>query len=217
MMLNKIAEEMLQINAITTSFDNYYTWSSGFKSPIYSDHRMIITSVNFRKYILKQFVTMIKSRFDINDIDIIAGVATAGIPHSAWIASDLNLPMIYVRPTKKGHGKENHIEGTIKEGEKIVVIEDVFTTGSSTIRAVDAIRKNGGDVIGVIGILDYNFIELSDNFRNKNIIYTSLYTFSDILDAAQYHQYFKPNEFENLLTWINNSEKFDHKSINLCM
>jgi len=215
-MINAIANKMLSINAITTSFDNYYTWSSGFKSPIYSDHRMIISNISFRKYILEQFISTIKSQFNITEIDLIAGVATAGIAHSAWVASHLNLPMIYVRPKRKGHGKENHIEGVFTKGANVVVIEDVFTTGSSAIRAINAIREKGGNVVGVIGILDYNFIELAHNFRDENIIHTSLYTFSDILNAAKKEAYFTDDEFNKLLTWVNSSDKFDHKKISLC-
>lgn len=205
--MTQIAYEMFNINAITLSFQKLYTWSSGFKSPIYSDHRMLISNVEFRKIILNEFIKQIKENY--KNVDVIAGVATAGIPHASWIAMQLDLPMLYVRPSQKKHGKENQIEGIVEPGLNVVLIEDVFTTGNSSIQAIQALKKRGVNVLGVIGILDYNFLELENNFKEEKIQYKAFYDFKKILQVSMEYNFFSPNEIKVLKDWIIESKKFD--------
>ncbi|HIP33345.1 MAG TPA: orotate phosphoribosyltransferase [Bacteroidia bacterium] len=212
--MNTIASKMFNINAITLSFNKYYTWSSGFKSPIYSDHRMIISDIKFRKFILNKFIDFIAKEYKDKNIDMIAGVATAGIPHASWVSMELDLPMLYVRPSQKKHGKENHIEGFLNGGENILVIEDVFTTGSSSLKAIKALKEKGANILGVIGILDYNFLELAENFNSVNVKYHAFYDFKSIINNAIQYNHFSSNEIKHLQEWIIKSKKFNLSYLN---
>src|SRR5690625_3307107 len=151
---NNIAKDLLHIKAVQINTDHYFTWTSGLKSPIYCDNRLTMSYPNIRKKIAQLFKDKI-NKLEIKP-DLIAGCATAGIPHAAWLADLMDLPMVYVRSSPKGHGKGNQIEGAIHKGKKAIVIEDLVSTGGSSINAARALQQEGIEVIAVLAIFTYN-------------------------------------------------------------
>ncbi len=145
-----IAKQLINIGAIKLDPENYFTWTSGIKSPIYCDNRIIISFPKVRKSVIEAMLQEIKTNF--KEVEVIAGCATAGIPHAAWIADQLDLPMVYVRDKAKSHGLNNQIEGQIGNGERVLVIEDLISTGGSSIKAANAVEEAGGEVLGILSI-----------------------------------------------------------------
>ncbi|MDC3416451.1 orotate phosphoribosyltransferase [Aquibacillus salsiterrae] len=176
----EIARELYKIEAIQIKPDRSFTWTSGIKSPIYCDNRLTLSYPDIREKIADAFVTIIKAQEE--QPDVIAGCATAGIPHAAWIAQKLNLPMVYVRSKPKGHGKGNQIEGDIKEGQKVVVIEDLISTGGSSINAALALQEAGANVIGVLAIFSYGLAKATNNFKANGFPLTTISNFDSLLD-----------------------------------
>ena len=161
----EIAKKLLEIKAVViTNEDNLFTWASGIKSPIYCDNRLIMAYPKFRKYVAAEFAKRING-LDEN-IDVIVGTATAGIPHAAWIADIMDKPMAYVRSSSKAHGKKNQIEGIVSKGQKVVVVEDLLSTGGSALNAVDALKEVGVEVVKVYSIFNYNFCIFSQFTNN---------------------------------------------------
>ena len=150
-MAKQIAQSLLEIEAVSLSPNDPFTWSSGIKSPIYCDNRVTLGYPSVRREIRDGLVELIQTQF--GEVEVISGTATAGIPHAAYISETLNLPMNYVRSKSKSHGKQNQIEGAQSEGKKVVVVEDLISTGGSSITAVDALKEAGAEVIGVVAIL----------------------------------------------------------------
>ena len=162
-MKKKIAANLLSIGAVSLQPETPFTWASGIKSPIYCDNRLTLGYPEIRKNIATGLVQLIEEKF--GTVDVIAGTATAGIPHAAWTSDLMNLPMVYVRSSAKGHGKGNQIEGPITAGQKVVVVEDLISTGGSVITCVEALREACCEVVGVVSIFTYNLPAAVEKFE----------------------------------------------------
>lgn len=203
----QIAKKLLEIKAVSlVGPDNLFTWVSGIKSPIYCDNRVTISYPEVRDLIAQGFAERIRQ--DYPSVEVIAGTATAGIPHAAWVAQILNLPMVYVRATAKEHGKGNQIEGRISEGQKVFLIEDLFSTGGSSLKAVDALVAGGADVIGVGAIFTYGFPEVAKKFEDAHVAQFSLTDYQTLLPIAQTEGYVEQKDVEALLSWSQNPRVF---------
>jgi orotate phosphoribosyltransferase len=163
----EVADKLLEIEAIRLQPDQPFTWASGWKSPIYCDNRLSLSYPKVRNLIKEQLIRGIKNYFP--GVETIAGVATAGIPQGALLANDLNLPFIYVRSKAKGHGMENMIEGKVVPGQKVVVVEDLISTGGSSLKAVQDLRNSGFEVLGMVAIFSYGFDIATQNFADANV------------------------------------------------
>jgi len=199
----EVAKELLAIKAvqIKPNPDDYFTWTSGLKSPIYCDNRLTMSYPNVRQKITKAFIDLL-NRLELKP-DCIAGCATAGIPHAAWLASELDLPMIYIRSSAKKHGKGNQIEGKIEKGKKVIVIEDLISTGGSSIDAAIAAKEAGFDVIGVLAIFTYGLEQAKKNFAEKNIQYDTITSFDYLIDLLKEKGEVEEDEVMSLLAWRN--------------
>ncbi len=195
--MKQIAEALLQIEAVTLSPTEPYTWSSGLKSPIYCDNRLTLSFPKVRQVIVDGLVKSVNP----TEVDVIAGTATAGIPHGALLADRLGLPFIYVRSSAKGHGKGNQIEGRFEIGARVLVIEDLLSTGMSSIDAALAIREAGGEVTGIQAIFSYGLPVLEKNLANANLSATSLTTFSELIEVAENTGVLNRSELDSLRDW----------------
>lgn len=203
----EIAKKLLEIKAVAIKdTSDLFTWASGIKSPIYCDNRITMSYPEVRDSIAEGFKEIIETQF--SEAGIIAGTATAGIPHAAWVSQKMDLPMVYVRSSAKGHGKQNQIEGRLFEGKKVVLIEDLLSTGGSSMKAVKALREAGADVIGVVAIFSYNFQKVEDLFREEDVKYTTLTNYDVLLPLAAEMGYVKEEELELLKQWSKNPEIF---------
>ena len=194
-----IAKELLQINAIKLSPANPFTWASGWKSPIYCDNRKILSYPKSRDIVKEAFAEMVKKEF--GQADVIAGVATGAIAHGILVAEALNIPFIYVRSTSKQHGLTNQIEGVLKEDQNVVVIEDLVSTGGSSLKAVEALRKAGAKVMGMLAIFSYGFDVADENFAKANCILKTLTNYHTLIDIAVDTNYIKADEIQTLEKW----------------
>ena len=194
-----IAEKLLNIQAIKLSVENPFTWASGWKSPIYCDNRLSLSFPEIRSYIKDCLTAVIKSSF--TDVKAIAGVATAGIPQGALVADSLDLPFIYVRSKPKGHGMENMIEGKITPNQKVVVIEDLVSTGGSSLKAIEALRSNEFDVLGMVSIFTYGFEIAEENFKKAGVKFISLSSYNDLISEALFLKYITEEQIESLEKW----------------
>ncbi|MFN3366707.1 MAG: orotate phosphoribosyltransferase [Exiguobacterium mexicanum] len=197
--MRQIAEALLQIEAVTLSPENPYTWSSGMKSPIYCDNRLTLSYPDVRNLIIDALVEAIRPL----NADVIAGTATAGIPHATLVADRLGLPLVYVRSSAKGHGKRNQIEGRFEPGARVVVIEDLLSTGSSSIEAAKAIQKAGGEVIKIQAIFSYSLSRLHINLLDSGFTAHALITLLDVLDVAVKKRIISKEEAATLRDWRN--------------
>ncbi len=202
----KIAEFLLQIKAIKLQPDNPFTWASGWKSPIYCDNRIALSYPKVRTFIRQALVTTIEETY--GRPDVIAGVATAAIAQGALVAEAMGLPFVYIRSTAKDHGRENLIEGEIKEGQTVVVIEDLISTGKSSLKAVDVLRDAGCKVKGMISIFNYGFPHAIDNFEKKKCPVISLCDYTILLDQAVESNYIKSKDLDILSKWKEEPEKW---------
>ncbi len=198
----EVAEYLLEIKAVILKPDDPFTWASGLKSPIYCDNRKTLSYTKVRTYIKTAFSDIISEEF--KECDVIAGVATAGIPHGALVADVLNKPFIYVRDKAKAHGMENLIEGKLDAGQKVVVIEDLISTGGSSLKSVDAIRAAGGEVLGLGAIFTYGFPKSVTAFGEANCKFFTLSDYATLLEVAIKQDYIKKEEKETLLNWYQN-------------
>lgn len=178
-MKKQITKELLDIGAVQINLDTYFTWTSGLKSPIYCDNRLTMSYPKVRKKIAQAFSHMLEE--DGIKPDVIAGCATAGIPHAAWLSDLLNLPMVYVRSKPKGHGKGNQIEGANVEGKTVLVIEDLISTGGSSIEAAKALQQAGANILAVYSIFTYGLNKSKEAFFQANIAYKSITGFDDLI------------------------------------
>lgn len=177
-----IAKHLLDIEAVSLSPAKPFTWASGMKSPIYCDNRITMSYPIVRKEIAKNMAELIKENYP--DVDVIAGTATAGIPHAAWVADILNLPMIYIRGKAKEHGKGNQIEGRILPGQKVVIIEDLISTGGSVLEASTAITQSDAIVLGVAAIFTYELPKGKENFENRQMSLKTLTDYTTLTEVA---------------------------------
>ena len=204
-MLNQlIAERLLEIKAVFLQPNNPFTWTSGIKSPIYCDNRLTLSYPAVRNEIAEGLKGLIEQNFP--DAELIAGTATAGIPHAAWVSDKLDMPMCYVRSKAKEHGKGNQIEGRALAGQKVVVVEDLISTGGSVITAVDALRKAGCEVLGVVSIFTYELEKGKEKFATENITNYSLSDYSSLIKVANEKGYITAGELEKLRRWRENPE-----------
>ena len=204
--MKKIAKYLLEIEAVKLSPTKPFTWASGLKSPIYCDNRLTISYPVIRTAIARGLAEIIKSKFP--EVEAIGGVATAGIPHAAWVADLLDLPLFYVRSKPKNHGRGKQIEGAINTGTKVILIDDLLSTGGSVLKAVDAAKKEKLDVIGVGAIFSYQLDELTRNFKKYNLEFDTVTNYSELIEAALEMEKISPAQLEVLKTWRNNPEKW---------
>jgi orotate phosphoribosyltransferase len=193
------AEKLLQINAVKLSPDKPYTWASGWKSPIYCDNRKVLSHPYIRDYIKSELCNVVFEKHE--NADIIAGVATAGIAWGAMVADQLKLPFIYVRPKPKEHGLGNQIEGEYKTGQKVVVIEDLVSTGKSSLQVVEVLKKEGLEVLGMVSIFNYQFDAGKKAFEDAGVLLNSLTDYSSLLQIAEKRGFIQPSQGEVLLNW----------------
>lgn len=194
-----LAEKLLQISAIKLQPNNPFTWASGWNSPIYTDNRKTLSYPDIRSLIKVEMCRMILENF--SDAEVIAGVATGAIAMGALVADTLGLPYIYVRSAPKDHGLENLIEGNLKPGQKVVVIEDLISTGGSSLKAVEAIRKAGGEVAGMAAIFTYQFPLAIESFEKANVELLTISNYSAMLEAALDTNYIQESDLEALKEW----------------
>lgn len=199
-----IASQLLKIKAVTLSPKEPFTWASGIKSPIYTDNRLTIAYPKFRQTIADDLAVLIKEKYP--DVEVIGGVATAGIPHATGVANALGLPLNYVRPKKKDHGKKGQIEGRCEANDKVVLIDDLISTGGSILKAVDAVKETGAQVIGTVAIFSYDLPESKTNFAQKNLQLFTLTDFPTLIEVAQELDYVEKNDTELLHEWYKNPE-----------
>ena len=193
------ASKLLRIKAIKLQPNDPFTWASGWKSPFYCDNRKTLSYPDIRTFVKVGMVHAILKHFP--EADVIAGVATAGIPQAALIADVLNMPLIYVRSKPKDHGLENLIEGEMKEGAKVVVIEDLISTGGSSLKAVEAIRKAGGDVVGMVASYTYGFPVAAQAFTDANVKLVTLTDYEHVVAEALATGYIQESDTELLNEW----------------
>ncbi len=199
----QVAEFLLQIKAIKLQPNNPFTWASGWKSPIYCDNRVTLSHPTVRTYIRQQLSKAIQEKF--GSVGCIAGVATAGIPQGALVAQELGLPFIYVRAKAKEHGRGNMIEGDDSmTGRRVVVIEDLISTGQSSLQAVQALRDAGYEVAGLAAIFTYGFDVAAENFKNANCPYITLSNYTALINYAEEHQYITRKDVDMLRSWRDN-------------
>src|SRR5690625_3001445 len=200
MELNKeIARHLLAIKAVQIRPDDYFTWTSGIKSPIYCDNRLTMSYPEVRKAIVKGFMKKIE-QFEKKP-DVIAGCATAGIPHAAWLAEALDLPMVYVRSSPKGHGKENQIEGHINREDRVIVIEDLISTGGSSLEAVRVLKEVGAEVLGVLAIFTYGLEKAKNNFSEENVAVSTITSYDFLLEMLMNEEKITEAEKNELIAW----------------
>ncbi|MES2628852.1 MAG: orotate phosphoribosyltransferase [Bacteroidota bacterium] len=195
----KVAEFLLNIKAIKLQPNAPFTWASGWKSPIYCDNRKTLSFPVVRTYLRQEFVRVISENFP--KPDVIAGVATGGIALGALVAQEMGLPFVYVRPSAKGHGLQNQVEGHLEEGQSVVVIEDLISTGSSSLKAVEALKEAKCNVKGLVAIFNYGFEEAASNFKNNSCPFFSLTTYDSLIAQGLKSKYITENDIETLKDW----------------
>jgi orotate phosphoribosyltransferase len=197
-----IAQYLLQSKAVKLEPLKPFTWASGWKSPIYCDNRITLSFPDIRTVIRDAFVELIKQQYP--EVDVIAGVATGAIAQGALVAEAMNLPFVYVRSAPKKHGMENLIEGIVKTGQKVVVVEDLISTGGSSLQAVEALRKAEANVLGMVAIFTYGFTPAEDNFKAADCKLATLTNYMELLDLALQTGYIKADHLEILKEWRQN-------------
>ena len=195
----QIAAYLLETGAVKLRPEQPFKWSSGWNSPIYCDNRITLSHPAIRNYIKKALAQAIKTNFP--EVEVIAGVATAGIAQGALVADELNLPFIYVRPEPKSHGMGNQIEGQLKAGQKVVMLEDLISTGGSSLKAAKAVQAAGSEVIGMAAIFTYGFPKATENFETSGIKLVTLSNYNVLAEVAQQKGIIKPESFESLKSW----------------
>ena len=207
----KIARNLLQINAIKLSPKDPFTWASGMKSPIYCDNRLILSYPKIRTETKLALEEVCKS---YEEFDVIAGVATSGIPLASLVADLLDKPLIYVRGSVKSHGRQQKIEGHFEKGDKVLVIEDLISTGGSCLKVVEELRNHGAEVLAVVAIFSYEFQVSIDNFSKANCELKTLTNFDLLLDEALKLKYIKEEDLKSILKWRINPEQWLKQSVN---
>ncbi len=199
---NLIAKDLLKIKAVFFRPEEPFTWASGIKSPVYCDNRLTLTAPEVRTDVEKGLATLIKENYP--DAEVLMGTSTAGIAHAAITAHLLDMPMGYVRSGAKDHGRQNQIEGKLEKGQKVVVVEDLISTGGSVIEVVNVLREAGADVLGVVSIFTYGMKKGIDRLAEANIKNVSLTNFDCIAEVAAEEGYIKPEDIKRLIAFRNN-------------
>ena len=194
-----VAEKLLQINAIKLNPDQPFTWASGWKSPIYCDNRRVLSFPYIRDFIKSEMCNVVFEQFP--EASMLAGVATAGIAWGAMVADQLKLPFIYVRPKPKEHGLGNQVEGYYEPGQKTLVIEDLVSTGKSSLQVVDVLQQGGLEVIGMVSIFNYGFPDTEQAFRDRSLKYFSLTNYITLINLALEKSVVSPGQEAILLNW----------------
>ena len=202
----QVAQNLLAIKAVFLSPNEPFTWASGIKSPIYCDNRLTMSFPNVRRLIAKGLAEKIKKQFP--EVEVIAGTATAGIPHAAWVAEILDLPMVYIRSKAKDHGKGNQIEGQITPGQKMVVIEDLISTGRSVLEACQAAKREGADVLGVAAIFTYELPKGATNFNTAQLPLVTLTNYTTLIQTALEEGYISEADLALLTAWKHDPENW---------
>jgi orotate phosphoribosyltransferase len=202
----EVASHLLNIGAVHLRPEEPFTWTSGIKSPIYCDNRITMSHPAIRTKIADAFVQTIRERFP--DAEVIAGTATAGIPHAAWVADKMALPMIYVRDKAKGHGRQNQIEGSLAKGQKVVVIEDLISTGGSSLKAAQAVQAEGAEVLGVVAVFSYQFPDAEALFNEASVPFTTLSNYTSLLTVAKEQGIITPEQENVLVEWRKSPRTF---------
>lgn len=197
-----VAEKLLKIKAIKLQPNNPFVWASGWNSPIYCDNRKTLSYPQIRSFIKLELARLVLEIYP--DVEVIAGVATGAIAQGALVADALGLPFIYIRPTPKGHGLENLIEGDLRPKQKVVVIEDLISTGGSSLKACEAIRNNGADVLGMLAIFTYGFPVAEQKFKQAKVKLTTLCSYDAVLAEALSTNYINTEDIETLQEWREN-------------
>jgi len=205
----RTAELLLQINAIKLNSENPFTWASGWKSPIYCDNRLILSFPDVRNFVKEEFSENIIQKF--GKPDVIAGVATGAIGIGMLVAEVLNVPFVYVRPEAKKHGRLNQVEGYLENGQRVVVVEDLISTGNSSLLAVDALQNQGANVIGMAAIFSYGFVVASENFEKSKISLFTLSDYESLLQLALNKEYITNIELEVLKKWRQNPSEWNNE------
>ena len=204
-----LAKKLLQIKAVKLQPANPFTWASGWKSPIYCDNRKTLSYPAIRNFIKLELARSILEKYE--NVTAIAGVATGAIAQGAMVAEELNLPFVYIRATPKDHGLENLIEGDLKPGSKVVVVEDLISTGGSSLKAVEAIRNAGCNVVGMMAIFTYGFSVAEEKFNEAKVNLTTLCNYDAILDEALKTDYIDESEIKTLQEWRKNPANWKSK------
>ncbi len=204
----EIAEILLELEAVKLSPKDPFTWASGIQSPIYCDNRITLSHPEERKFMAKSLMELV-SNWD--EIDVIAGVATAGIPYASILAHMTEKPLIYVRSGSKGHGRQNIIEGSFQPGQRVVVVEDLISTGGSVLEAVTQLRIAGLEVAEVIAIFTYQLAAADDNFKDMKVKYSTLCNYQALIEQAEEMDYINGGEIEVLKKWNKSPKNWKHE------
>lgn len=206
---HEVAKALLDIQAVSLKPADPFIWTSGLKAPIYCDNRLIMSFPEVRSFIEEELVGLIKRKYP--EVELIAGTATAGIPHASIIADRMNLPMIYVRSSSKGHGKKNAIEGKVVSGQKVVMVEDLISTGKSVIEAADKVEEAGGEIIGVVAIFSYELQEGHKAFEKQAYDLHTLTSYSKLIEFAVQSEELLPYK-ETLNDWYKDPVKWSKEA-----
>lgn len=198
---NIYAEKLLQIKALKLNVAQPFTWTSGWKSPVYCDNRKLLSFPHVRDYVKSELANLILDKF--GDAEVVAGVATAGIPHGALAADLLRLPFVYVRDKPKGHGLGNQIEGALEAGQKVVVVEDLISTGKSSLAAVNALRAAGAEVIGLVALFSYGFDAATKAFEEASVPFYTISNYNALLEVALKQGIVTDDQMSTLNDWRN--------------
>ncbi|MEL0538292.1 orotate phosphoribosyltransferase [Staphylococcus debuckii] len=201
-MSKKIAQSLLDIGAVALSPNDLFTWSSGIKSPIYCDNRVTLGYPAVRNEIRDGLIELIQEHFP--EAEIVSGTATAGIPHAAFISEKLEMPMSYVRSKSKSHGKQNQIEGAPSKGKKIVVVEDLISTGGSSLVAAEALKEAGAEVLGVVAIFTYGLAKADIMFKEADLPLYTLSNYNELIDVAEDEGKISTEDIKSLVEWRDN-------------
>lgn len=202
----KLAEYLLEIKAVKLQPNDPFTWSSGWKSPIYCDNRVTLSYPDIRNFIKTALAEAVKANF--GEATALCGVATAGIAIGGLVADELDMPYAYCRPKPKAHGMKNQLEGRLEEGAKVLVVEDLISTGGSSLKVVDFLRNAGYDVVGMISIFTYGFDIAANNFANANCAHFSLGSYSELIEVAKNMNYVSADHLPALAEWRNDPENW---------
>ncbi|MBC2122498.1 orotate phosphoribosyltransferase [Listeria marthii] len=202
----QVAEQLLEIKAVFLKPNDPFTWASGIKSPIYCDNRLTLGFPKVRQFIAQSLAEKIKQTF--GEVDVVAGTATAGIPHAAWVSDFLDLPMVYVRSKAKEHGKGNQIEGPIAKGQKVVVIEDLISTGGSSLKAVEALEEAGAEVVGIAAIFTYGLDKGKKLLDEADTKLVTLTNYDELIEVALSENYVTAEDMATLKEWKKSPENW---------
>ncbi|WP_229310805.1 orotate phosphoribosyltransferase [Larkinella arboricola] len=207
MVAEQVARLLLEVKAVRLRPEEPFTWSSGWKSPIYCDNRITLSHPEVRSYIRSELANAIQKQFP--GVDAIAGVATAGIAQGALVADALNLPFLYVRPEPKKHGMGNQIEGRLEAGQRVVVLEDLISTGGSSLKVVDVLRQSGAEVLGMAAIFTYGFPVAAQNFADKAVQLVCLSDYETLVEQARKLDYIAADAMSSLAAWRQNPAEWN--------